>query len=86
VTEPSTSRMVGVLAGEGLLAAVPDPGGGNRRRLALTPAGKERVEACLEVLEERFATLVARSGVPYDDYADHTRRLVAALGEDGARP
>src|SRR5919112_6174436 len=81
VTEPSTSRMVGVLADEGLLDVVPDPAGGNRRRLTLTPAGKQRVEACQQVLEGRFADLVARSGVPYAEYAAHTRRLVAALGE-----
>jgi DNA-binding MarR family transcriptional regulator len=81
LTEPSTSRMVGVLADEGLLDVGPDPAGGNRRRLVLTPAGKERVEACLKVLEGRFADLVARSGVPYDQYAEHTRRLVAALDD-----
>lgn len=81
VTEPSTSRMVGVLAEEGLLDAGLDPGGGNRRRLALTPAGKEQVEACGRVLDGRFAALVARSGVPYEQYAEQTRRLVAALAE-----
>jgi DNA-binding MarR family transcriptional regulator len=81
VTEPSTSRMVAVLADEGLVEVTADPAGGNRRRLALTPAGKERVEACRSVLEGRFADLVARSGVPYADYAAHTRRLIAALGD-----
>ena len=81
LTEPSTSRMVGVLVDEGLLDVGPDPAGGNRRRLVLTPAGKERVEACLKVLEGRFADLVARSGVPYEEYAEHTRRLVAALDD-----
>ena len=82
VTEPSVSRMVGVLAAEGLLEVAADPAGGNRRRLALSPAGKDRVEACRDLLEGRFAALVARSGVPYDDYARMTRRLIAAL--DGA--
>ncbi|WNV74272.1 MarR family transcriptional regulator [Geodermatophilus sp. DSM 44513] len=87
VTEPSTSRMVAVLADEGFLDVAPDPAGGNRRRLALTPAGKERVEACRKVLEGRFADLVARSGVPYAEYATYTRRLVAALesGESEVR-
>ena len=83
VTEPSTSRMVGVLADEGLLQVGFDPAGGNRRRLALTPAGKEQVEACGRVLEGRFAALVARSGVPYEQYAEQTRRLIAGLGEPG---
>jgi DNA-binding MarR family transcriptional regulator len=88
VTEPSTSRMVGVLAQEGLLDVGPDPVGGNRRRLALTPAGKDRVGACQRVLEGRFADLVVHSGVPYDEYAAYTRRLVAALENETseARP
>jgi DNA-binding MarR family transcriptional regulator len=88
VTEPSTSRMAGVLAGEGLLDVGPDPAGGNRRRLALTPAGRDRVEACTRVLEGRFADLVGRTGVPYDEYAEHTRRLAAALDDEtpGGRP
>src|SRR5690242_17782630 len=38
VTEPSVSRMVRVLVADSLLASSPDPGGGNRRRLELTPS------------------------------------------------
>ncbi|WP_432493671.1 MarR family winged helix-turn-helix transcriptional regulator [Kineococcus gypseus] len=79
ITEPSTSRMVAVLTGAGLLEATAEAGGGNRRRLALTAAGRERVEACRQLLETRFADLVAVSGVPYAEYAAHTRRLLAAL-------
>jgi DNA-binding MarR family transcriptional regulator len=74
--------MVGVLADEGLLEVGFDPAGGNRRRLALTTAGREQVAACGRVLEGRFADLVARSGVPYGQYAEHTRRLVTALDEE----
>ncbi|WP_435745914.1 MarR family winged helix-turn-helix transcriptional regulator [Nocardioides sp. SYSU DS0663] len=81
ITEPSTSRMVGILAEAGLLEVSADPGGGNRRRLALTPAGRQSVDACRELLEERFAALVALTGVPYADYAGHTRRLLAALDD-----
>jgi DNA-binding MarR family transcriptional regulator len=79
VTEPSASRMTGVLAEAGLLEVGVDPAGGNRRRLALTPAGKDLVERCRELLERRFAALVAQSGVPYAEYAAHTRRLLEAL-------
>ncbi|WP_336920963.1 MarR family winged helix-turn-helix transcriptional regulator [Aquipuribacter sp. SD81] len=79
VTEPSTSRMVGVLREAGLLEVAPDPGGGNRRVLSLTTAGKDAVEAAAALLEGRFAALVERSGVPYDRYAEDTRRLVRAL-------
>lgn len=79
VTEPSVSRMIGVLAETGLLDSRPDPAGGNRRRLALTGAGEKLVEQCRESLERRFADLVERSGVPYADYARHTRLLMTAL-------
>jgi DNA-binding MarR family transcriptional regulator len=82
VTEPSVSRMTGVLVEAGLLTAEPDPAGGHRRCLRLTPAGKDLLERCRELLEGRFAELVDRAGVPYADYARHTRRLIAAL--DGA--
>lgn len=79
VSEPSASRMTGVLAGMGLLDAQPDPGGGNRRRLSLTVEGKRMVEQCREVLERRFRDLVRRSGVSYADYARDTRLLLDAL-------
>lgn len=79
VSEPSVSRMTGVLADAGLIEAQRDPGGGNRRRLTLTPAGKELVDRCRELLERRFAALVERSRVPYESYARHTRLLMDAL-------
>lgn len=79
VSEPSASRMTGVLVGTGLLDALPDPSGGNRRRLSLTVEGKEVVESCRALLERRFADLVERSGVSYADYARDTRRLFDAL-------
>ena len=79
VSEPSVSRMTGVLVEAGLLDAPTDPGGGNRRQLSLTPVGKQLVEQCRELLEERFADLVTRSGVPYDEYAHNTRLLLHAL-------
>lgn len=81
VSEPSVSRMTSVLVEAELLAAVPDPAGGNRRRLTLTPQGKEMVEQCRELLENRFADLVERSGVSYADYARNTRLLITALDE-----
>jgi DNA-binding MarR family transcriptional regulator len=79
ISEPSASRMTGVLVGTGLLEAVSDPMGGNRRRLTLTPRGEEVVEQCRTLLENRFADLVQRSGVSYSGYARDTRRLLAAL-------
>jgi DNA-binding MarR family transcriptional regulator len=79
VTEPSVSRMTAVLAGEGLLEVQPDPAGGRRRRLTLTDTGKELVASVQDGLEERFAAIVADSGVPYTDYAQHTQRLLTTL-------
>ncbi|ONI87014.1 hypothetical protein ALI144C_10275 [Actinosynnema sp. ALI-1.44] len=79
VSEPSASRMTGVLAGMGLLDAQPDPAGGNRRRLSLTADGRQMVEQCRALLERRFHDLVKRSGVSYADYAHNTRLLLDAL-------
>ena len=78
-TEPSTSRMVGILAGERLLEASVTAGAGNRRQLRLTAAGGELVERCGRLLEGRFEELVTHSGVPYAAYQRHTRRLLAQL-------
>lgn len=79
ISEPSASRMTGVLVGTGLLDAHPDPAGGNRKQLSLTVAGKDVVERCRTLLEQRFTALVQRSGVSYDDYARSTRLLLQAL-------
>ncbi|GAA3589164.1 hypothetical protein GCM10022419_084460 [Nonomuraea rosea] len=81
VTEPSVSRMTGVLAAEGLLDVQPDPGGGRRRRLSLTDKGKQLVASVQQGLEERLAALVAHSGVPYEDYAKHTAQLLATFDQ-----
>lgn len=81
VSEPSVSRMTGVLTGTGLLEAQPDPAGGNRHQLTLTGRGKDVVQRARELLERRFAELVDRSGVSYADYARDTRRLIATLDE-----
>jgi len=78
-TEPSTSRMVAVLADEGLLEVARVKGGGNRRRLRLTTSGAELVERCGHLLEGCFEDLVRRSGVPYVAYQRHTRRLLHQL-------
>ncbi|MDN5861310.1 MAG: MarR family winged helix-turn-helix transcriptional regulator, partial [Pseudonocardia sp.] len=79
VSEPSASRMTGVLIGTGLLDAHADPAGGNRKRLSLTVEGADVVERCRALLEQRFAALVRRSGVSYDEYARSTRLLLDTL-------
>ncbi|MEU6724825.1 MarR family transcriptional regulator [Nonomuraea wenchangensis] len=79
VTEPSVSRMTAVLAAEGLLDVQPDPAGGNRRQLSLTDKGKEIVASLRQEFEDKLAALVAHSGVPYAEFAQHTARLLATL-------
>lgn len=81
-TEPSTSRMVGVLTAQGWLQAITVAGAGNRRQLQLTASGGELVHRCGQLLEGRFEELVTRSGVPYAAYQRHTRRLLAQLDAD----
>lgn len=79
VTEPSVSRMTGVLAADGLLDVQPDPAGGNRRRLSLTDEGTRRVASIRQEFEDRLAAVVAASGVPYAEYAEHTARLLTTF-------
>jgi len=81
-TEPSTSRMVGVLAAHGLLKVSTVTGAGNRRQLQLTEQGVDLVDRCGRLLEGRFENLVKRSGVPYAAYQRHTRRLLSQLDAD----
>lgn len=81
-TEPSTSRMVGVLAERGLLSATTVAGAGNRRRLKLTHSGADLVDRCGRLLEGRFEELVQRSGVHYASYQECTRRLLSQLDAD----
>jgi DNA-binding MarR family transcriptional regulator len=78
-SEPSTSRMVGVLTREGLLEASKVAGAGNRRHLRLTGPGAEVVNRCGRLLQGRFEDLVEQSGVPYRAYQNHTRRLLSQL-------
>jgi len=79
VTEPSVSRMTRVLKEAGLLEAVADPTGGNRRQLSLSPAGEQLVKPWGGLLEQRFAAIVDASGVPYGTYARYTKRLLEGL-------
>ena len=81
-SEPSTSRMVGVLASERLLEARRIPGEGNSRRLQLTSAGAELVDRGSRVLEERFSALLDRSGVSRASYQRQTRKLLDQLEAD----
>lgn len=81
VTEPSVSRMVRVLAEQGLLETTNDPGGGNRHRLGLTATGEELVRRWGGELERRLAALVDASDVSYETYLHHSKRLLDQLDE-----
>lgn len=83
-TEPSTSRMVTVLAEEGFVEVTRLEGAGNRRRLRLTESGTQLVERCGRLLEGRLEEMVQRSRVPYESYKRHTRRLLHQLDADQA--
>lgn len=85
ISEPSMSRMTGVLADAGLLDVDADPAGGHRRRLRLSADGQKVMEQCRNRLAARFAEVVERSGVPAAAYARHTRRLLDALDDEPAR-
>ena len=84
-SEPSTSRMVRVLAESGWLDVSRIPGAGNRRQLELTKSGHALVKECGQLLEDRFSDLVDRAGVPYERYQQNTRRLLAELDKDQER-
>jgi DNA-binding MarR family transcriptional regulator len=81
VTEPSVSRMTRVLASSGLLAVTPDPRGGNRRVVRLTEHGDAVFGHCAALLEGRFADLLDQCDIPREEYAAHTRALIAALDQ-----
>lgn len=82
VTEPSVSRMIAALSGDGLLEVRADPAGGNRRELRLTAAGRQLVRRCGQLLEAKFAALVRDSGVSYELYNQQTQQLLTALGAE----
>lgn len=86
VTEPSVSRMVGVLATDGLLDVSAVPGTGNRRLLGLTRTGAALVKRSGKILDARFNELVRASGVPLDEYHRHTVALIDQLEADGIGP
>lgn len=86
VSEPSVSRMVRVLTAAGLLGVTPDPGGGNRRLVQLTEQGQATFRQGAALLERRFADLLDQCDIPAEEFAAHTRSLIAALDDDPPAP
>jgi DNA-binding MarR family transcriptional regulator len=79
LSEPSASRMIRVLADDGLLEIKTIAGQGNRRQVRLTADGDELIDRCGEMLEARFEAFVKLCGVDYQDYQNQTRRLLGQL-------
>jgi DNA-binding MarR family transcriptional regulator len=85
LTEPTTSRMVGVLVRDGLLAVSRSPETGNQRRVSLTGRGSAVVDRCSRLLDDRFTQLVKASGVAHADFQRDTRRLLEQLENEQTR-
>jgi DNA-binding MarR family transcriptional regulator len=77
-TEPSASRSLRALAGNGLASIGPSATGGHRRRVELTSRGRDLVQSGGAHLEERLADLLAAAQVRYEDYTASSQRLLAA--------
>jgi DNA-binding MarR family transcriptional regulator len=79
VTEPSVSRMVRTLIDAGWLESDDVAGDGNRRQLHLSATGEQMVRRCGRRLAGRFADVVAKAGVPYDEFHAAASRILDEL-------
>lgn len=79
-TEPPVSRSLRALAAEGLVEITAASIGGHRRKVDLTPRGRELIESGGAHLEEKLAGILAESRVPYAEYSSMTDRLLESLG------
>jgi DNA-binding MarR family transcriptional regulator len=85
LSEPSVSRMTGVLAQANLLEVSDDPAGGNRRQLSLTPSGERLVSQSRKRLARQFASLLRDSGVPKNEFTQYTHMLLSVLDAKSVR-
>jgi DNA-binding MarR family transcriptional regulator len=79
VSEPSVSRSVPLLTEEGFLTVTSVAGGGNRRRVELTPAGEKLVDEAADILEDSFAQLMEATGVNRDQIFAITNPMLGVL-------
>lgn len=82
VSEPSVSRTVPLLTEEGYLTATSVVGGGNRRRVELTPDGEKLVDEAADLLEDAFAQVMHRAGVASTQVLEVAVPMLTALGAD----
>ena len=80
-TEPTAGRTASALADAGWLEVTRTPGGGNRRALSLTTAGRELLEAAGERLSSDFDDVVRGIGRDPDTLARDIRRITAIIEE-----
>jgi DNA-binding MarR family transcriptional regulator len=79
LTEPSVSRMVRSLIAVGWIESDDVAGGGNRRQLHLSATGEDLVRRCGRRLAGRFTDVVAKAGVPYDEFHTAAKRILEEL-------
>ena len=80
-TEPTAGRTAAALADAGWLEVTRTPGGGNRRALSLTTAGRELLDAAGERLSSDFDDVVRGIGRNPDTLAQDIRRITAIIEE-----
>jgi DNA-binding MarR family transcriptional regulator len=85
LTEPSVSRMVRSLVDDNWIETQTVPGGGNKRQLQLSPAGRQLLQRCARQLEGRFADVVANADVPYEEFHDAAKRILDSLSQPDAQ-
>lgn len=82
VTEPSISRSVPTLAGDGYVSVLSMAGEGNRRRVELTAVGQKLVDEAADLLEDAFAQVMKRAGVSTNDVLGVAGPMLTTLGAD----
>lgn len=80
-SEPAASRLLRSLAEDGLVAMGRTPGGGNRRALQLTEAGRARLAAASAAVGGSFDDLVTSLGIDGAALSRDVTRLSDALRE-----
>lgn len=80
VSDAAVSRMVPVLAETGLVTVVADAGRGHRKRITLTSAGRQQLDAATATLGTALDELTRSLGIDPDALAADLRTIRSALG------
>ncbi|CAG7572647.1 DNA-binding MarR family transcriptional regulator [Barrientosiimonas humi] len=79
-SEAAMSRMLGALAGEGLVTIAPDAGNGHRKLVRLTADGRDLVDRASATLGDQLDDLVRSLGLDPDRLAAEVRTVREGLG------